>query len=107
MSIFTCFIDDITDTINQVRQQANVVDDVQNMISVGMQPIVGGAWTGEGASSFVDEVQSRILPEIAQLAASISGFGGGVSSAIEIVGGYSDQALSAVNTLCDTYDAII
>lgn len=106
MSFFTCFIDDVVDTVNQVAQQANVVDDVQNMLRNGMQPIEGGGWTGDGARAFIDEVNGRLLPEIAQLMASIAGFGGGITSAIDIVSGFADEAFGVVNSVCDFFDSI-
>jgi len=106
MSIFSCIINDVQDVVSQVTQQANEVDGVGNLIKNGMQPIMGGAWTGQGANAFIEEVNSRLVPEILQLVASIGGFGGGITSALDVVSNADAQVNNVVGTLSDVFDSI-
>lgn len=106
MSFFSCIINDVQDVVSQVAQQANDVDGVGSLIRNGMQPIMGGAWTGQGANAFIEEVNSRLIPEILQLVASIGGFGGGITSALDIISQADNQVANVVGGLADTFDSI-
>ena len=72
MSIFSCVFGEVEDVVSQVTQQANTIEDLMGNIRGGMQPITGGAWTGQGAQAFIDEVETRLIPEIMALIASIA-----------------------------------
>lgn len=106
MSIFSCVMGDVQDVVNQVVQQANTVEDVAGQIRGGMGPITGGGWTGQGADSFVEEVQSRLLPEIMALIASISGFGGGISFAMDMIDQADNDVFGVVGNVGDIFDSI-
>ena len=106
MSIFSCVMDDVQDVVNQVTQQANQVEDVSGRIRGGMNPITGGAWTGQGADAFINEVQTRLLPQIMALIASIGGFGGGISSAMDIIGQSDNDVFGVVGNISDVFDSI-
>jgi uncharacterized protein YukE len=97
---------DVQDVVSQIVSQSNAVDDVMGGIRGGMQPIVGGAWTGQGAEAFIDEVQSRLIPDIMALISSIGGFGGGINTAMGIVSQADSDSNSVVNTLMDTFGSI-
>ena len=106
MSIFSCVFGEVQDVISQVTQQANMVEDLMGNIRGGMQPIVGGAWTGQGAQAFIEEVETRLIPEIMALIASIGGFGGGIGQAMDIVHQADNDATNVVNGLTDVFDSI-
>ena len=106
MSIFSCVMGDVQDVMRQVTQQANIVEDTMGNIRSGMQPLVGGAWTGAGADAFVDEVQSRLLPEIGALIASVMGFGGGINSAMGIIEQADNDVNNVVGGIADVFDSI-
>ncbi|MBI5961792.1 MAG: WXG100 family type VII secretion target [Chloroflexi bacterium] len=106
MSIFTCVMDDVTDVVNQVTRQAGQVEDMVGSVRGGMQPIIGGGWTGQGAQAFIEEVQSRLIPEIMALIASISGFGGGITQAMDFIREADDGVLGVVNNVGDIFDGI-
>ena len=106
MSIFSCVMDEVQDVVSQVVKQSQLVEDVSNAIRGGMQPITGGAWVGQGAQAFIDEVQSRLLPEVAALIASIGGFGGNINQAMDLVGEADDQVFGVVNNIAETFDSI-
>ena len=106
MSIFSCVMDDVQGVVNQVTQQANMVEGVAGQIRGGMNPITGGAWTGQGADAFIEEVQSRLLPQIMALIASIGGFGGGITSAMDMIGQADNDVFGVVGNISDVFDSI-
>jgi WXG100 family type VII secretion target len=106
MSIFTCVMDDVLDVVNQVNRQAQQVEDMVGSVRGGMQPIIGGGWTGQGAQAFIEEVQSRLIPEVMALIASIAGFGGGITQAMDLVREADDGVFGVVNTIGDVFDGI-
>jgi uncharacterized protein YukE len=97
---------DVEDVLNQVTRQANQVEDVVGGIRGGMQPIMGGGWTGQGATAFVEEVQSRVIPEIMALIASIMGFGGGITNALNVVQQADNDVFNVVGQVTDVFDSI-
>lgn len=106
MSVFSCVMNEVQDVVNQVTQNAQQVEDVVGRIRGGMQPIQGGAWTGQGAQAFIEEVQSRLIPEIMALIASIGGFGGGITQALDIVGQGDNDVFGVVSSVADVFDSI-
>jgi len=106
MSIFSCVMSEIQDVVSQVVSQANMIEDMMGGIRGGMQPIMGGAWTGEGANAFIEEVQTRLIPDIMSLIASIGGFGGGITSAMDVIGQGDSDANTVVGALGDVFDSI-
>jgi uncharacterized protein YukE len=106
MSIFSCVINEVQDVVSQVTQQANQVEDVVGGIRGGMQPIMGGAWVGQGAQAFIEEVNSRLIPQIMQLISSISGFGGGITSALDRIGQADNDVFGVVGNIGDIFDSI-
>lgn len=106
MSLFSCIIGDVQDVIRQVQQQANIVEDVVGEVRSGMQPIVSGGWVGQGADAFVEEVQTRLIPEIMALIASVMGFGGGINSAMDIIQQADNDVLGMVHNVADVFDSI-
>jgi len=106
MSIFSCVINEVQDVVNQVTQQANQIEDVVGGIRGGMQPIMGGAWVGQGAQAFIEEVNTRLIPQIMQLIASIVGFGGGINSALDIISQADNDVFGLVNNIGDIFDSI-
>jgi len=106
MSVFSCVMSEVEDVMSQVTRQAAQVEDVAGGIRGGMQPIMGGAWTGQGADAFVEEVQSRLIPEIMALIASIAGFGGGIGNALNIVQQADGEVFNVVGQVTDIFDSI-
>lgn len=90
----------------QILQQTGIVEDLMGNMRNMLQPVLNGAWTGNGADSFVEEVQSRLLPEIAALIASIGGFSINLNFATETIDQADDKAQSVVDGLGDIFDRI-
>jgi uncharacterized protein YukE len=106
MSIFSCVIGEVQDVVQQVVQQANQVEETVGAIRSGMGPIQGGAWIGQGANAFIEEVMTRLIPELMALIASIGGFGGGITSAMNLVEQADNDVFSVVGNVVDVFDSI-
>lgn len=106
MSIFSCVMGEVQDVVNQVTQQANMVDDLVGNVRSGMQPIMGGAWVGQGAQAFIEEVQTRLIPDIMRLIASIMGFGGSITQALDMVTQADNDVFGVVGSVTDIFDSI-
>lgn len=106
MSLFSCVMGEVQDVVGQVVQQANLVEEVAGGIRSGLGPITGGAWTGAGARAFVEEVQTRLIPEIMALIASIGGFGFNITGALNIVQQADNDVFGVVGQVTDIFDSI-
>jgi hypothetical protein len=106
MSLFSCVMGDVQDVVGQVVQQANMVEEVAGQIRGGLGPITGGAWTGAGARAFTEEVQTRLIPEIMALIASIGGFGFNITGAMNIVQQADNDVFGIVGQVTDIFDSI-
>ena len=106
MSLFSCIFGDIDDVLNQINQQANQIDSALNIIRTGFQPIQQGAWIGQGADAFMDEVESRLIPEILDLMQAIGGFGGGIRQVTQMIDEADGNIFKEVMTLADLIDRI-
>ena len=62
-----------------------------------IQQVTNGIWVGKGADAFVDEMNSQVIPAIANLVASLTGFGGSINQASSIF----DELENAVSSVFD------
>lgn len=90
----------------QILQQTGIVEDVSNQFRSLIQPIMDGAWTGQGADAFVDEVQSRLIPEIMALIASIGGFSVNLNFATDTIDQADAKSNNLVENLGDIFDRV-
>ena len=75
---------------NDVRGQlGNLVQMVEDAALAPMravvQQVVGGAWRGDGADAFVNEVTNLMIPGIGKVGESISGVNSNLGRAIDLV----------------------
>lgn len=85
MAIFTFIAAQVQEQIQQFSRQADTCDRVVGNIRAGAQPIMNGAWIGKGAEAFKAEVVRRVIPQMLELIAAITGFGGKLTNAMNIV----------------------
>jgi len=90
----------------QILQQTGILEDVAGQFRSMLQPVMNGAWTGDGAEAFISEVQSRLIPEIMALIASIGGFSASLNFSTDIIDQTDDKALNVVDQLGDVFDRI-
>jgi len=93
--------------IRQVTQQIEQVQNtVMNGISQMVQRVVGGIWRGKGATAFVQEMQSEVLPAFGQLVGVMRGTTTSINRAAEIMGAADSNGSSKVGPLVDAFRAI-
>jgi len=93
--------------INQVTQQVNIVgDQVNDPIEGYLNQIMSGVWVGDDADAFVNEVRSRVLPEIAEILQVVGNINLNINSAAEIVEQADQQVEALVDDLSNTLSQV-
>jgi uncharacterized protein YukE len=82
--------------VSQAMSQANMAQSLMDQIK-GFVPTVQGAWRGGDEKAFEAAVNRQLLPAMANVIAAISGFGGSLGKATDIM----DQADGKVRGLAD------
>jgi len=106
MSIFSFVADEVEEQVQQFQRQGEQTDRCMQSIRTGMNPIQGGAWTGAGAKAFINEIVSKLLPQIAELIAAIAGFGGGIGKALGMVMQADKMVSGIVGQVGDVFESI-
>jgi len=96
--MFSWISDVCSSVVGQIMSQVtNIEDQITSPIRSLIQQVTNGIWVGKGADAFVDEMNSQVLPAIANLVASLSGFGGGINQA----GGLFEDLENAIGGIFD------
>lgn len=106
MSIFTFLADEIVEQANQFGRQRQQCDQTVSNIRGGMNPIQGGAWTGQGSKAFIQEVVTKLIPMIMELIAAIAGFGGNLSKALNIMTQADKMVSGIAGQMSDIFDQV-
>ncbi len=62
--------------LSQLTQQLKMVQELAMApMRAIVQQVVGGAWRGEGANAFVQEVSNLMIPGVGRVAETITGLG--------------------------------
>jgi len=97
----------VQEIIGQIMQQIDIVQDqVESPLRSLAQPIMDGAWTGEGADAFLDEMETRVIPEILDIIEAATNFGGSVGGALDIFDEVDDAVGGIVDSTVDFFDSI-
>ena len=106
MSILSMVTDALDDAMSSVSSQANDVVQVQSVIGKGLEPILQGAWQGRGAQAFIQEVTLTLLPQIADLIASIFGVQTSIADSMSIVKEADSFCAGIVDEVADLVSGI-
>lgn len=90
---------------SQAMGQAKLAEDVAGQIKSYI-PMVKEAWRGGDELAFEEDVQNRLLPAIEELIQAISGFGGGLTKALDLINQKDRQTKSLVDGLGDIFGGI-
>jgi WXG100 family type VII secretion target len=104
--IFTFIADEIVEQINTYQKQNQQCEQTVGNIRQGMNPIQGGAWVGQGATAFIQEVISKLIPDIMQLIAAIAGFGGGMGKALNIMQNADKMVSGIASQAANIFDRV-
>jgi len=97
----------VEDVIRQITGQADVVENaVTAPIRGYVQQVVGGAWQGQGADKFVEEMNSMFIPACVDLAESLTSLNFNIGSAMDILDAADDAVNSIVNGVVDVFSSI-
>ena len=101
MKIARSILQQVMNQINQIIQET--LDSVLNPVQAIMQEIGGGdTWRGDGANSFMDEVQSVLIPDVNTLMQSSQKGIASISNAEQIMTAAENEANGLIDTWADT-----
>jgi len=106
MPIFTFIAAQIEEQIQQFTRQADVCERVVSNIRAGAQPIQNGAWIGRGAEAFKAELVRRVIPQMMELIAAITGFGGKLGTALNIMRNADKMVQGIVGQVAGIFEKI-
>lgn len=95
----------VQDVIGRIMQQIGILQDLQSQFG-NFASALQGAWVGEDADAFVQEVQTRLIPEIMDLIAAIGGMPGGISRGMDLIRGADSRGRSLVAEVGDLFGSI-
>lgn len=93
--------------MSQLVQQLNIVQEqalapMRRMVAA----VVGGIWVGDGATAFVEEVNSLVIPGVGQVGEHIDFVHKGLQHAVDVIDQADSQVSGKVNGLADVFGAI-
>lgn len=89
--------------LQQIAQQSGrLVDEIQNPVQAIIQEVIGGAWVGNGANKFLDELYSVFVPSCDQIQASCQITTSSILYSVNSV----DEADSQVEQLIGNLDSV-
>ena len=86
--------------LNQVTQE--ITSPLRSMV----QQVVGGAWKGDGATRFVNEMQSMIIPALLSIVGINTSFIGAIQKSMDSMRQADKMATSKANELVDIFGSI-
>lgn len=93
--------------LSQLMQQLNVVQDqALNPMKMMVQTVSGGAWIGQGANAFVEEVSSIMIPGVGQVGDNITFVHKNLQFAMDVMDRADEAVNTKVNSLADVFDAV-
>ncbi len=104
--IFTFIAGEIEEHIQQFGRQADTCDRVVGNIRQGAAPIQNGAWIGKGAEAFKQELVTRVFPQMMELIAAITGFGGKLGNALNIMRNADKMVQGIVGQVAGIFEKI-
>lgn len=86
--------------LNQVTQE--ITSPLRSMV----QQVVGGDWKGDGATRFVNEMQSMIIPALLSIVGINTSFIGAIQKSMDAMRQADKMATSKANELVDIFGSI-
>lgn len=93
--------------INQIMQQVNVIQDAVTSPLRGLvNQVMGGAWKGDGATRFVDEMTSDVIPMLVNIAGINNNYASAIKKSMDRMEQAEREANSHVQQLFDVFSSI-
>lgn len=97
----------VESVMQQIMQQLKIVENaVSQPIQAIVQEILGGAWEGDDADAFVADIQSNVLPVLAELLAAIGGCNISINGAMDAIDKADQKAASIFEDLAGSFKVI-
>jgi phage-related protein len=91
-----------------INQQINLImDQVTQPLKSFIQQVVGGIWKGDGATRFVEEMNSDVIPALTHIADIGANFGSLIGKAVDIFDQADAKAGQLANSLFDVFNNIL
>lgn len=88
------------------KQIMDVEDNVRNPLDRFVQEVINGAWKGDGADRFVEEIQSEALPLVTQLVESVTQINTNLRTGLEIMDNADTRTRQIVENLTSQFEGI-
>lgn len=93
--------------LGQLMQQLNIVQEqALNPMRTIVQAVTGGAWIGEGANAFVEEVSSLMIPGVGKVCDNITFVHSNLQRANDVMERADQEVRNKVNSLSDIFGSI-
>lgn len=107
MNLLSFVSSSVSEVIGTLTQEQNLLEElVHAPIQKVIEEISGGVWTGDGATAFVDELNSQFLPTSLNTSETIGGMVTSITNAAEIIEQADAAASAVVDGLVDTFSSI-
>lgn len=112
MSIFTSILIRIArqvveSVIQTITQQVNILQDaITNPLKTIVQAVISGAWKGDGATRFAEEMGNEVIPQLLNIGNVTTTFGGTVRRSVEILNQAEAKATQQAQQLYDVFNNV-
>ncbi len=107
MGIFSFIASQVLGHVSQILKQGEMITGmVTDPLKGIVNNVTGGAWKGDGANRFANEMTSDVLPMLAQIFIAHSSFAAGIKKSHDRMQGAIQQATNQANTLNDVFNSI-
>lgn len=97
----------VLNVVRTVTSQVNMVQEaVASPIRAMVQQVIGGAWRGEGAERFADEMTSLIIPQLSDLTRSFTNTSSSINKALNTMNRADKASARIANGLSDVFKGI-
>lgn len=97
----------INSVIQTITQQIQMLQDAITQPLRGIvQSVVAGAWKGDGASRFVEEMTNEVIPQLLNIGNVTTNFGGAIRRAVEVLDRAEQKATQQAQQLYDVFNNI-
>jgi hypothetical protein len=95
----------VSQVMRTIMDQVNFAEEILSEVR-GYVPGLESAWQGDDADAFIQEINSRLIPQVTAAIASVGGMHIGIARAVEVIMAADRKARSYVAELENVFDKI-
>lgn len=97
----------VNSIIQTITQQINMLQDaVTAPLRAIVQAVIAGAWRGDGATRFAEEMTNEVIPQLMNIGNIFSVFGEAVRKAVEVINRAEQKSTQQAQQLYDVFNNI-